>query len=629
MLQAQNVGIGTSTPLPSSLLELNSTNKGLLLPRMNSQQRAGIASPAKGLIVYDNTTSSIWQFNGSSWVEVGQSGGGAATGWLLTGNTGTDPSLHFIGTNDGQPLRFRVGGDNYGKFGLASENNISLGQNSQENINGGVNNVSFGNGTLQLLIAGNGNTAVGHQALRNTTATDNVAVGNQSLNANTTGAKNAALGSYSLRYNTKGNTNTAFGYNAAALNTTGYSNVAIGAAALYVNQAGSNLVAVGDSALYNNTGSGNLNNPAGFYNTAVGSKALLQNTTGNYNTAFGYNALRQNIAGEGNTGIGIGALQATGGNYNTAIGLSALNANTTGAGNTAIGMQSAYLFEQGNDNTFVGSYTGNKRGTNNTAIGTTATVANDISNATALGAGAYAAASNSVVLGNLQAKVGIGLDAAVTKLDVNGEILSRNRITLSGQNGANPASSKTWSMDNYNNDFRIFQQSNISTPGNTVVTVKDGTGNFGVGVLNPSVKLETSGNIKSGAGIYSALSGNFNLVPIGIVRIKGTITKDDLVLANTVEITNVAGNIATGAGSTNTDGRLDFVYNAQALAGYSYWFGVFGDTRSYFVSARGIFDITPFGENKFELNMDNASSSIDVTFDMPIIFYGVKNTVQN
>ena len=30
------------------------------------------------------------------------------TGWLLTGNSGTNPVYSFIGTTDNQPLRFRV-----------------------------------------------------------------------------------------------------------------------------------------------------------------------------------------------------------------------------------------------------------------------------------------------------------------------------------------------------------------------------------------------------------------------------------------------------------------------------------------------------------------------------------------
>lgn len=49
--QAQ-VGIGTPTPAVSALLDITSTNKGILIPRMLSGQRIVIPSPTEGLLVY-------------------------------------------------------------------------------------------------------------------------------------------------------------------------------------------------------------------------------------------------------------------------------------------------------------------------------------------------------------------------------------------------------------------------------------------------------------------------------------------------------------------------------------------------------------------------------------------------
>lgn len=45
-------GIGTTTPDSSAKLEVASTNKGILIPRMTSAQRDAIANPANGLLVY-------------------------------------------------------------------------------------------------------------------------------------------------------------------------------------------------------------------------------------------------------------------------------------------------------------------------------------------------------------------------------------------------------------------------------------------------------------------------------------------------------------------------------------------------------------------------------------------------
>jgi trimeric autotransporter adhesin len=57
-----------SAPAISAMLDVSSTNKGFLPPRMTSAQRTAIASPAEGLIVFDTNTKSNWYFNGSSWV---------------------------------------------------------------------------------------------------------------------------------------------------------------------------------------------------------------------------------------------------------------------------------------------------------------------------------------------------------------------------------------------------------------------------------------------------------------------------------------------------------------------------------------------------------------------------------
>lgn len=65
------VGIGTVSPDASSMLDIVSTDKGLLIPRMTTAQRDAIASPAAGLMVFDNQTNSFWYFN-STWIEITQ-----------------------------------------------------------------------------------------------------------------------------------------------------------------------------------------------------------------------------------------------------------------------------------------------------------------------------------------------------------------------------------------------------------------------------------------------------------------------------------------------------------------------------------------------------------------------------
>lgn len=63
-----SVGIGTPTPTTSSALDVNSTSKGMLVPRMTTAQRNAIASPVNGLLVYNISTNQFNYFDGTVWV---------------------------------------------------------------------------------------------------------------------------------------------------------------------------------------------------------------------------------------------------------------------------------------------------------------------------------------------------------------------------------------------------------------------------------------------------------------------------------------------------------------------------------------------------------------------------------
>ena len=96
------VGIGTPTPSPKSVLDVTSTSAGVLLPRVTTAQRTAIAPAAsdRGLQVFDTTTGSYWYWDGTIWVEKEIVGN-----WKLAGNAGTNPSTNYIGTSNATDLK--------------------------------------------------------------------------------------------------------------------------------------------------------------------------------------------------------------------------------------------------------------------------------------------------------------------------------------------------------------------------------------------------------------------------------------------------------------------------------------------------------------------------------------------
>ena len=64
------LGLGTTSPNSSSLLDVSSTTKGFLPPRMSTTQINAISSPAEGLTVYNTVLSTLCFFNGVSWQKV-------------------------------------------------------------------------------------------------------------------------------------------------------------------------------------------------------------------------------------------------------------------------------------------------------------------------------------------------------------------------------------------------------------------------------------------------------------------------------------------------------------------------------------------------------------------------------
>lgn len=94
---AQSVGIGINTPHPSSLLEINSTSKGLLLPRVDDT--SSISDPAKGLTIYSNADNKIWFRNAGRWQQAMSHSGGMDSLWYKTKDSIANSGKKYVGIN--------------------------------------------------------------------------------------------------------------------------------------------------------------------------------------------------------------------------------------------------------------------------------------------------------------------------------------------------------------------------------------------------------------------------------------------------------------------------------------------------------------------------------------------------
>ena len=418
-LSAQ-VGIGTSNPDPSSILHIESNNKGVLLPKVdlkNLRDRNTVKGPTEGLLVYNKTVNSannlrkgfyIW--DNEKWDKVEnqsdidevmegiderlkelEEGSGSGAGWSLDGNNFdnvNNANAKFLGTTTWHSLFLRADDKQIAEFD--PHGGIALGFNTKADWAG----VAIGNSasiTADEAVAigksaksGSRSISLGNGAL----ATNDEAIG-LGFNANSSGSKATAIG-HSAK--ASANQSVAVGQLASA---SGSSSFAIGSNA----QATQNVAfAIGDGARATS-------NEA----FAIGTNASSSSDQG---MAIGVGATTKNQQ----NALAIGVNSEASGNNSMAIGHSS---NVSGQYAAAIGYNSEATQQ------------------NATALGSNAKA--NAQNATAIGYESTASTAYAIVLGNNTAasnwngsKIGIGTSNPTAKLHVNGSL----RI-VDGNQGAN------------------------------------------------------------------------------------------------------------------------------------------------------------------------------------------------
>ncbi len=122
----------------NAVLEIESVNKGLLLPRValvNTANAAPMTSFNRGMVVYNtanvnDVTPGIYYCDGAKWLKMAAGGTSSSSlpVWSLDGNAFTSPGIHFVGTTDNASLRFRT--NNIERMSITENGWVGIGTNA-------------------------------------------------------------------------------------------------------------------------------------------------------------------------------------------------------------------------------------------------------------------------------------------------------------------------------------------------------------------------------------------------------------------------------------------------------------------------------------------------------------------
>jgi hypothetical protein len=633
-------GIGVTVTDPSSLLEVQSTTKGVLFSRMNTAQVNAIIAPAKGLIVYDSTVKCLKQFNGTIWACID---GASTEPWFntqtnnsATSNTdsvyimgkvgiGTNTplaKLHVGGSNaliladsavvgDKGGSKFYVGGGGITHLGFGWENigiintfkSSGAGNTNLElNMKNGAADFFLVNGQLNSMYQSkfamaSGNVGVGVPS--GTTVPSNKlhviaaanpvrfeglqggAASDSIITTDATGVlrKRTVADVTSGDWHITGNNNVLD----SSINFLGtINNVPLN---FRINNQKAGRISPGGDAFFGYQ-AGNVNN--GLRNTGIGQQALASNTIGNDNTAVGLQSLFANKNGTFNTAVGRWTLYTNdSGTNNTALGAQALLNNTKGSFNVSVGSQSMGFNTTGDFNSAsgYGALYNNTTGQRNVAMGCGA-LYGGITNFGNVGIGWNSLYSN--ISGGLN--VALGYDAGFknrlgnsnfyggTGAGYSDSLGSNN--TFIGANSNVPNTSTNISYASAIGAGSIVSQSNTVILGRT-------TDNTGIGNTAPTNKLHvtaTSNPIRlEGLQLGASSDSILTTESTGVVRFRA---------ASSVLAGATTNAIALSAPDTLTTTVNGVVSNKIGLSAIEPWYnqatgkGATANTQNIYQTAR-------------------------------------------
>ncbi|MDB9779260.1 hypothetical protein OAB54_03315 [Flavobacteriaceae bacterium] len=495
------VGIGTETPESSSILELSSTTKGLLVPRMTEGQKNAISSPVQGLLVFQtNGTIGFYSYDGSNWLHLIH---GSSQGLYFGPGTGNGDNNLAVGTSMGTGTGKR---------------NTAIGSRALENYSGS----GFDN-----------NTAVGYYTLKKvTTGQQNTGLGAEVMFELTSGSQNTAIGAQTI-INSTGSGNTALGYRAGETLTTGSNNILIGKNANVSSNNLSNATVIGANAIVDASnkirlGDSNITNIETSGSITAGA-ITIPNTDGSANQILktdGSGTLAWATPSAGISGSGTANMIPKFNGSSTTLGNSSIFDDGTNIGiGTTIPAGLLHLKAASGDAKAIISAYGEgdeahlmlKTG----GINKTAVVATGISNwgrtdlrfilNSYTNANSYGLSDTKMIIKN-DGKVGIGTDSPAQKLDVTGSIKfsgalmpnnssgSSGQVLTSSGSGAPTWTTPSAGISGSGTANRIPKFNGSSTVLGNSSIFDDGT-NIGIGTTSPAGLL----HLKAASGDAKAI----------------------------------------------------------------------------------------------------------------------------
>ena len=535
---------------------------------------SGTGNTTYGLRVYNSTgtTATLWARNDGH-----ITAGLGSFAFTIGLGSSFDATLNntFVGVNVGVGLTSGTGNTGFGE--------------SACHVTSGSSNSAFGKDALKALTIGNQNTAVGESTLTLLTSTSqNTAVGSNALYP-CTGSQNTAVGMQALGAATSADNNTAIGYQSGNNSTSGDANIFIGNGAGYYNTTVSNQLFIDNQSRSNYTQNQTQGLIYGTFNAAVASQVLRVNAFFGINMAP--NAmfdLTQVVATSGSPT----AFMVSGGAHTTltasteSIG-ARFNFGQTKQWATGAIVTQREIYIEAPTYAFVGASTITNAATFviNAAptAGTNATITNSYalwvqSGETRLvGSGATNATyglrvdnsgSNACLYVNDARQVGVGIIPTST-LEVQPTAAGYN-MKFNQPNGTNAVKFYT---DNSGNELHLLHSGsvvfNIRGTGDSFLNA-GGTGLFGIGVENPSYKLDvqtsasgSSENIR----IYNTVAAANNSAASMLFSANRTTGGSTLVASVRGMITDITNTAYKGAliFSTANNGvpaervRIDFI----------------------------------------------------------------------